>query len=45
MVRSIFILNELNGKLEDEEDKERNLEASKWVYALMKTMPHKVKVL
>jgi len=31
MVWSIYALNELNGKLEEEEEKERNPEASEWV--------------
>ena len=31
MVKSIYILNELNGKLEYEEEKERIKEALEWV--------------
>jgi len=31
MVWSIYALNELNGKLEEEEEKERSPEASEWV--------------
>ena len=42
MVWSVYALNELNGKLEEEKEKECNLEASEWVYALMKIMSDKV---
>ena len=42
MVWSFYALNELNGKIEEEEEKERSLEASKWVYVLMRIMPDKV---
>jgi len=31
MVWSIYTLNELNGKLEEEDEKERSPEASEWV--------------
>ena len=31
MAWSVYALNELNGKLEEEEEKERSLEASEWV--------------
>ena len=38
MIWNIYTLNELKGKLEEDEEKERNPEASEWVYALMKIM-------
>jgi hypothetical protein len=45
MVRIIYILNESNGKLEDEDEKEHIPEISEWIGVMMKTMPDKVKVL